>query len=71
MMEWQRRWRTPCGTREKLKLEIALKALKEIKNEQGKVCAEYEICEHRACKSSYVSWALADKAIHKISKIDP
>lgn len=51
-------------------LDIAIEALNKIANDGGKVCAEYTTCEHQACQSSYNSWALADEAIHKISKID-
>lgn len=36
-------------------------ALEEIRNEQGRVCENYELCEHTACASSYASWAIADK----------
>lgn len=39
------------------------KALEEIVNTQGKVCAEFEICNHVACKSSCASWFIADMAI--------
>ena len=37
-------------------------ALREVKTE-GKVCAEFEICEHVACQSSYSAWAIADAAL--------
>jgi len=39
------------------------KALERIQNECGKVCEQYEICEHDACQSSYNSWAIADEAL--------
>lgn len=39
------------------------KALEEIKNEQGKVCMDFELCTHEACTSSYTAWAIADKAL--------
>jgi len=45
------------------KLKIAIKALKEIRDTQGKVCQEFEICDCVGCKSSYASWAIADKAL--------
>jgi len=35
------------------KLEIAIKALEEIRDTQGKVCQEFEICDCVGCKSSY------------------
>lgn len=38
-------------------------ALVEIRTTQGKVCEEYELCTHRACASSYASWAIAEKAL--------
>ena len=38
-------------------------ALEEIKRDQGRVCAEFELCTHAACQSSYSSWAIADKAL--------
>ena len=38
-------------------------ALREIKDTQGKVCENYELCQHISCASSYNSWAIADKAL--------
>jgi hypothetical protein len=38
----------------------AVEALRAI-HAEGKVCAEYEVCEHRACRSSYAAWAIADR----------
>jgi len=38
-------------------------ALREIKDTQGKVCAEFEFCNHTSCASSYASWAIADAAL--------
>ena len=38
-------------------------ALEEIKRDQGRVCAGFELCTHAACQSSYSSWAIADKAL--------
>ncbi len=49
-------------------LRITVEALKEIKDTQGKVCNNFELCHHRACQSSYSSWAIADKALRDISK---
>ncbi|MBW1799587.1 MAG: hypothetical protein JRJ85_02550 [Deltaproteobacteria bacterium] len=45
------------------KLAIAIKALKTIRDSQGKVCEQYELCNHPSCKSSYASYAIADKAL--------
>jgi hypothetical protein len=50
------------------KLKIALDALKEIKENYGQVCAEFEICKHIACQSSVGSWITADKALKEIEE---
>ncbi len=42
-----------------------LEALEQIRIHQGKVCEEYDLCSHIACKSSYSAWVIADKAIQK------
>ena len=44
-------------------------ALQSIKGNQGKVCDEYELCHHRACASSYASWAIADEALAKLEEL--
>lgn len=38
-------------------------ALREIRVNEGKVCDHYEVCDHRACSSSYTAWAIADAAL--------
>lgn len=38
-------------------------ALEEIRTNYGKVCQEFELCEHPACASSYGAWAVADEAL--------
>jgi regulator of replication initiation timing len=38
-------------------------ALQRIKNDEGRVCNQYEICDHVACNSSYAAWAIADAAL--------
>ena len=48
-------------------LEIAVSALQEIKDTQGRVCSGFELCNHIACHSSYSSWAIADKALKDIA----
>jgi hypothetical protein len=48
--------------------EIAVAALREIRQQYGKVCANYELCEHPACASSYGAWAVADKALRAIQE---
>jgi rRNA maturation protein Nop10 len=40
------------------------KALQEIHDKQGKVCSEFEICEHISCQSSCSSWFIADQALN-------
>lgn len=45
------------------KEKLYRKALEEIINTQGKVCSEFQLCKHVACKSSVASWFIADKAI--------
>jgi hypothetical protein len=50
------------------KLDIATAALTQIKQEEGKVCDNFELCHHRACRSSYSSWYIADKALKEICK---
>jgi len=59
-------------------MEIYRDALLEITREQGKVCRNFEICRHEACRSSYTAWAIADKALKeavnglsKVSKDSP
>ncbi len=49
--------------------KVAFAALKEIKNNLGKVCPEYEICEHESCRSSYNAWAIASETLEKIEEI--
>lgn len=39
------------------------RALKRIREEEGAVCKVYELCDHRACASSYRAWAIADAAL--------
>lgn len=40
-----------------------LRAALELVHEEGRVCPEYETCDHAACQSSYTSWAIADEAL--------
>ena len=44
----------------------AVEALEKIKAEEGKVCDRFELCEHRACNSSYAAWAIADQALRAV-----
>jgi len=47
-------------------LFVAVKALREIHDTQGRVCPVYEICEQKSCKGSYESWIIADKALKEL-----
>jgi hypothetical protein len=48
--------------------ERAEAALREIREAQGRVCAEYDTCQHIACQSSYAAWAIADAALAEVSR---
>lgn len=39
--------------------------LERIRRDEGKVCAGFTECEHRACQSSYTAWAIADEALQR------
>jgi len=47
-------------------LEIAIKALKDIHNNSGKVCPDFALCKHLSCQSSYYAWATADIALREL-----
>lgn len=49
------------------KLTLATRALKEIRDNEGKVCDNFMQCNHRACRSSYGSWYLANEALKAIN----
>lgn len=51
-----------------LNILVLQTALKDIKNTQGKVCEQFEICDHISCQSSYASWVIADKALKALKK---
>ena len=51
---------------ETAKLKIAVAALKEIKENYGQVCVDFELCKHVACQSSVSCWMTADKALKEI-----
>jgi hypothetical protein len=56
----------PTGTmyrRLAVERDLYWDALHKIRTREGKVCDHYEICEHRACQSSYAAWAIADAAV--------
>jgi hypothetical protein len=50
--------------------EIAISALREIREKYGKVCEEYLTCKHPACESSYGAWAIADEALRQIREAE-
>lgn len=51
--------------------ELVLRnALQMIKDKQGRVCEQFEICTHVACHSSYASWFIADAALSLIEGVD-
>lgn len=50
-------------------IDIAVEALREIIRDQGQVCIHFEFCKHASCRSSYTSWAIADKALKEISEV--
>jgi len=52
------------------KLRIAVKALREIRDTQGRVCSNFELCKHTSCQSSYSSWVISDKALGEIEEIN-
>jgi hypothetical protein len=46
-------------------------ALQRIRDDYGLVCAEYELCTHVACESSYGAWATADEALRPSADLPP
>lgn len=40
-----------------------VEALRQIKAHEGKVCPQYETCQHESCASSYAAWVIADMAL--------
>jgi hypothetical protein len=42
-------------------------ALTRIRDDEGRVCAEYEVCTHLACQSSYNAYAIADAALRGVN----
>lgn len=49
-------------------LDIALKALKDIVQQEGKVCSHFEFCKHESCTSSYSAWFIANEALEEIGR---
>ena len=50
-----------------IRAERAEKSLREIRENYGKVCDEYETCTHVACAASYSAWATADEYFHALA----
>lgn len=46
-------------------------ALVEIRETEGRVCAEHDTCTHPACQSSYAAWAIADEALGGATRHQP
>ena len=44
-------------------IALFMAALEMIKTHEGGVCANFELCHHEGCNSSYSSWAIADAAL--------
>lgn len=38
-------------------------ALRRIRDHEGKVCPDYDLCQCAGCRSSYAAWAIADAAL--------
>ncbi len=53
-------WCRPCLVADNEKLR---KALEDIKENQGRVCSDFETCTHEGCTSSHASWAIAESAL--------
>jgi len=49
--------------------KIAVKALRKINSDFGKVCLNFEICTHESCRSSHASWETATKALNEIGHL--
>lgn len=39
-------------------------ALEKIHKEEGRVCTDFALCDHRGCDSSYAAWAIAEEALN-------
>lgn len=52
------------------KLRVAVRALRKIRGAQGIVCDEFGECGHVACRSSRISWEVADTALGVIEEIN-
>ena len=51
------------------KITLYENALVKIRDEEGKVCEGYDMCHHRACTSSYNSWAIASAALERLTPV--
>jgi hypothetical protein len=41
-------------------------ALSSIDEHEGKVCLNFESCNHKGCNSSYAAWSIANEAVKDI-----
>lgn len=46
------------------RIEFLETALRLIKDEEGRVCEDFELCTHRACQSSCAAWFIAEAALN-------
>lgn len=44
-------------------------ALETIHRDGGKVCENYELCDHPACQSSHMAWSVADALLSEESQL--
>jgi hypothetical protein len=62
-------WKTIWSEDHNRHVQIAIEreryliALKDIKQNEGRVCENYDTCTHTACESSYGAWVAADRAL--------
>lgn len=44
------------------------KGLEKIRDEEGKVCIDFDTCKHTACRSSYGAWHLANVTLETMNE---
>lgn len=50
-------------------MRVLIRALTRTNFTEGKVCGQYEVCNHDACASSHTAWSIANEALHKIGAL--
>lgn len=50
-------------------LEIYRAALETIKRDHGRVCPNFEICDHVSCSDSSAAWLIADAALNQAKEV--